>query len=301
MGCDLSSGTKTASAVAERHGVPFFNGESSSDTLIDRGLEYFFHVGPCDSTLIASTYDYLDLYRESLGIESVAICGSDDDGGSMFVEFCEKEAKERNYTIGTSIIYPTDAATLSAECMKLKSCGADVLLIFAQNPASIIFLQTMQEMDINFKSVITARGGFISTEFFDTVGDTAEYLMTENTWSLDSVSDKPWVAEMNQMCIDAVGCGMNGNYARAMQAFFTLVDALERAGSTDHDALRDAAKATDMGSESMICSWEGVKFDERGQNIYAAGIMTQVQGGTYVTSWPEIETAIFPVPTWSER
>lgn len=105
--------------------MPFFNGESSSDTLIDRGLEYFFHVGPCDSTLIASTYDYLDLYRESLGIESVAICGSDDDGGSMFVEFCEKEAKERNYTIGTSIIYPTDAATLSAECMKLKSCGAE--------------------------------------------------------------------------------------------------------------------------------------------------------------------------------
>ena len=74
-----------------------------------------------------------------------------------------------------------------------------------------------------------------------------------------------------------------------------------RAGSTDHYALRDAAKATDMGSESMICSWEGVKFDERGQNIYAAGIMTQVQGGTYVTIWPEIETAIFPVPTWSER
>ena len=189
--------------------MPFFNGESSSDTLIDRGLEYFFHVGPCDSTLIASTYDYLDLNRESLGIESVAICGSDDDGGSMFVKFCEKEAKERNCTIGTSIIYPTDAATLSAECMKLKSCGADVLLIFAQNPASIIFLQTMQEMDINFKSVITARGGFISTEFFDTVGDTAVYLMTENPWSLDSDSDKPWVAEMNQMCIDAVGCGVH--------------------------------------------------------------------------------------------
>ena len=301
IGCDLSSGTKTASAVAERYGVPMFNGESSSDTLISSGLEYFFHVGPCDSTLIASTYDYLDTIRDTVGIESVAICGSDDDPGTMFVQFAEQYAEERGYEITSSFTYPPEASTLSSECLKLKAAGGDALLIYGQNPASIVFLQTFEEMDINYKTMITARGGFINTEFFDAVGDTAEYLMTENTWSLDSVSDKPWVEEINNMCIEQAGVALNGNYARALQAFFVLVDVLERAGSTDGEALKEAAQATDLGPEAMICAWDGVKFDERGQNIYAAGIMTQVQNGEYVTIWPEIAEPVVPIPTWSER
>ena len=125
--------------------------------------------------------------------------------------------------------------------------------------------------------------------------------MTENTWSLDSVSDKPWVEEINNMCIEQAGVALNGNYARALQAFFVLVDVLERAGSTDGEALKEAAQATDLGPEAMICAWDGVKFDERGQNIYAAGIMTQVQNGEYVTIWPEIAEPVVPIPTWSER
>lgn len=301
IGCDLSSCTKTASAVAEKYGVPFINGESSSDSLVGRGLDYFFHVGPNDSLLIASSFDYLDSVRDSVGIDSVAICGSDDDSGTNFVKYCEQEAQERGYEVKTSFTYSNDAATLSSECMKLKSSEADVLLIFALTAPAILYLQTMEEMDINFKTMITARGGFIATEFFDTVGDASEYVMTENTWSLDSVSDKPYVAEINDMCVEKAGCAMNGNYARAMQAFFVLVDALERAGSADGEALKDALWATDMDSSSLICPWEGIKFSEDGQNVYAAGIMTQVQNGKYVTIDPEVEKAVIPVPAWSER
>lgn len=301
IGCDISSCTKTASAVAERYGVPFINGESSSDSLVGRGLDYFFHVGPNDSLLVASSFDYLDKIRESAGIESVAICGADDDSGTNFVNFCEKEARERGYTIATQFTYTQDAATLSSECMKLKASEADALLIFALTGPAILFLQTMQDMDINFKTMITARGGFIATEFFDTVGDASEYIMTENTWSLDSVSDKAFSAAINDLCIEKAGCGMNGNYARAMQAFFVLCDALERAGSKDGEALKDALWATDMDGSALICPWEGVKFDEDGQNIYAGGIMTQVQNGQYVTIDPEVEQAVVPVPAWKDR
>ncbi len=301
IGCDMSSCTKTASAVAEKYGVPFVNGESSSDLLIGRGLDYFFHVGPCDSTLVKSSFDYLDTIREAQGIETVAICGGDDEAGTLFVQLCETEANERGYAIGTSFTYPTEAASLSSECMKLKASNADAMLVFALTSPAIMLLQNMSEMDINFKVTITARGGFIATEFFDTVGDKAEYIMTENTWSLDSVSDKPWVAQINDMMVEQAGCGLNGNYARAVQAFFTLTDALERAGSAEGEALKDALWATDLGQDALICAWEGVKFSENGQNDLAAGIMTQVQNGGYVTVWPEVVPAVVPAPTWSER
>lgn len=301
IGCDLSSCTKTASAVAERYGIPFVNGESSSDSLIGRGLEYFFHVGPVDSTLVASTYDYLDAVKNEVGVKSVAICGSDDDAGALFVKLCEEGAAKHGYEVKTSFVYSNDASSLSAECLKLKSSQADVLLIFALTAPAILYLQTLQEMDINFKAIITARGGFIATEFFDTVGDDAEYIMTQNTWSLDSVSNKEYVSQINDLCIQQAGCSMNGNYARAMQAFFVLVDALERAGTTDGVALKDALWATDMDASAMLTTWSGCKFDESGQNINAAGIMTQVQNGKYVTVYPEIAKAVIPAPTWSER
>lgn len=41
IGCDASGVTKTASAVAEKYGIPFINAESSSPTLTERGLKYF--------------------------------------------------------------------------------------------------------------------------------------------------------------------------------------------------------------------------------------------------------------------
>lgn len=302
IGADMSSCTKTASAVAERYGVPFINGESSSNSLIGRDLDYFFHVGPVDSTLVDSTFDYMDLVKDDVGIKSVAIAGSDDDAGALFVDLANKGAEKRGYEVKTSFLYAFDPASLSAECLKLKQANADVLLIISSGTApAILYVKTLKEMDINFKAIITARGGFVASEFFETVGEDANFIMTENAWAIDSVSNKDYVVKINDLVVKNVGVGMNGNYARAMQAFFVIIDALERAGTTEGEALKDALWATDMKESSMITTWEGCKFDENGQNIYAAGIMTQIQDGKYVTVLPEVSKAVIPMPKWSER
>jgi branched-chain amino acid transport system substrate-binding protein len=51
--------------------------------------------------------------------------------------------------------------------------------------------------------------------------------------------------------------------------------------------------------------WEGVKFDETGQNIRARGIIVQLMpDGKWYTVWPpEYATRnyIFPMPGWSQR
>ena len=94
---------------------------------------------------------------------------------------------------------------------------------------------------------------------------------------------------------------MNGNYARAIQAFFVVMDALERAGSTDPQALVKALRETNMDNKYLLTSWKGIKFDKEQANEYATGIMTQVQDGSYVTVYPEVKKAVIPVPEWSKR
>src|SRR2546426_3046251 len=48
VGCWHSNVTAVASQVAERHGVPFLNAESSSPALTTRGFKWFFRTSPHD-------------------------------------------------------------------------------------------------------------------------------------------------------------------------------------------------------------------------------------------------------------
>jgi branched-chain amino acid transport system substrate-binding protein len=92
--------------------------------------------------------------------------------------------------------------------------------------------------------------------------------------------------------------------ARAFTGMMTLLDALNRAGSTDPEAIRKALVATNIPGDQLIMTWEGVKFDETGQNTGVKGIILQMQGGKYHTVYPfeaATKEVLYPIPKWSER
>ena len=50
--------------------------------------------------------------------------------------------------------------------------------------------------------------------------------------------------------------------------------------------------------------WNGVKFDEKGQNSGVRAILQQAQGGKYVTIYPfDLAAAdvVYPLPAWKDR
>jgi branched-chain amino acid transport system substrate-binding protein len=79
--------------------------------------------------------------------------------------------------------------------------------------------------------------------------------------------------------------------ARAMQGMLILADAINRAGSTDAAKIQAALKATDLKPNQVITGYNGVKFDDKGQNILASSLITQMQGGKYVPIWPKDKAA----------
>ena len=73
-----------------------------------------------------------------------------------------------------------------------------------------------------------------------------------------------------------------------MQGFFVLCDAIDRAGSTDPAKIQAALKATDLKPDQLMMGYKGVKFDDKGQNILASGVIIQLQDGeNYITVWPK--------------
>ena len=87
-----------------------------------------------------------------------------------------------------------------------------------------------------------------------------------------------------------------------MQGFFVLVEAIDRAGSTDPAKIQTALKTTDLKPDQLIMGYKGVKFDDKGQNVLAAGLVIQLQDGeNYVPVWPKHlakAAPVFPYKGW---
>ena len=66
-----------------------------------------------------------------------------------------------------------------------------------------------------------------------------------------------------------------------------------------------AIQATNFGPNQVLYPWEGVKFDPQShQNVYARGILVQIQKQNYVTVWPFDSAAadvIWPLPAWAGK
>ena len=85
-------------------------------------------------------------------------------------------------------------------------------------------------------------------------------------------------------------CGddMDDTAGREMQGFFVLVDAIDRAGSTEPAKIQTALKATDLKPNQLMLGYKGVKFDDKGQNTLASAVLIQLQDGEhYVSIWPK--------------
>ena len=78
-----------------------------------------------------------------------------------------------------------------------------------------------------------------------------------------------------------------------------LADALERAKSTNRDAVREALVKTDL--KDHILPQGPIVFGPDGQNKNAQAAMMQILGGKNVTVWAGAYAeakCVFPQPSW---
>jgi branched-chain amino acid transport system substrate-binding protein len=110
---------------------------------------------------------------------------------------------------------------------------------------------------------------------------------------------------VNELFKKKYGIDMSENAARSFTAPFVLADAMNRAKTTEAEAVVKALLSTDIPGDQVIYPWIGIKFDPKShQNIYAQGTLVQIQNLQYVTVWPFDSAAapvIWPFPPWKSR
>jgi branched-chain amino acid transport system substrate-binding protein len=299
--------TGAASQAAERAGIPFVNAESSSPLLTQRGLKYFFRTPPTDETFSQLMFDFIKDLGAKTGkkFESVAIFHEDTAFGSDSAKVQERLAKENGIKVSEKITYKAQTASLSSEVQRLKAANADVLLPSSYTTDAFLLLRTSKELDYNPKLIVAQNAGFTDPTFIKTMGKDAEGVITRSPYNSDLDKRIPLISKVNAIFKKhSNGRDLSDVPARVFTGFMTLVEAINRAGSTDPDKIRAALAATDIPADQLIVPYKGVKFDATGQNILVRPILMQVQGGKYCTIYPfELASCpvLFPTPTWTEK
>jgi len=307
LGAYFSSVTNTASQVAERMGIPLMNGDSSSPALTERGFKWFFRTSPHDGHFSLAMFDFMRDFEKKRGIKfkSVAILNEDTQFGADSAKVQEELAKKYGYEVVARIPFRTQTTSLDAEVGRLKTANADVLLPSLYTSDAILLTRTSKNLDYNPKAIIAQNAGYTDPKFVAEMGKEAEGAITRAPFALDLAARKPLVPVINDMFKKlSGGRDISDVSARAFTGFITLVDAVNRAGSTDPAAIQKALRETNIPADQLIMPWTGVKFDEKGQNAGVRAILQQLQGGTYHTIYPlELATreALYPIPAWSQR
>jgi branched-chain amino acid transport system substrate-binding protein len=287
--------TLTASAISEKYGIPFLNGESVAANLTERGFKWFFRTTPVASDFAKIYYDFLkDMKAAGAKTDTVALVHDNTEYGTSVATVITSVFKENGQNAPIDVAYAPNATDVQAQVLQLKEKKPDVVIMISYTSDAILFAKTMQSLDYKPAMLIADDAGYSDPSFIKAVGKISQGAFNRSSWSVGPTgSPTALIADMYKK---KSGDEMDDTAARQMQGFFVLCDAIDRAGSTDPAKIQAALKATDLKPDQLIMGYKGVKFDDKGQNILAAGVMIQLQDGeNYTTVWPKANAQKAPV------
>src|SRR5207302_2651943 len=144
MGAYQSSCSFTATAVAERYGVPFMVGESAALNITGRGFKWVFRGTPIASDY-ARTYMrfFADMRQRGTTISSIAIVNENTDYGTSVADAIVAEAKKADISVAIRIPYSASSSDVSAQVLQLKEKKPDVVIFISYTADSILYMKTI--------------------------------------------------------------------------------------------------------------------------------------------------------------
>lgn len=284
IGAGGSPETLAATALAERHRVPFLVPDAKAPSITGRGFKFVFRTTALASDDAKAYAQFLAaLKSQGMTIGTVALVFEDSDFSKAAEGTLAAALSAAGFAVA-EISYPAKATDLSATVAALRAKKPDAVIFVSHTADAILLAKAMQNAGYKAPVEIGDDAGFSDPAFVTAVGNLAQGLIDRSVWSAGKEGSA--TALIGQLYQAKAGHGLDDRAARIMQGFFVLADAIDRAGSTDPAAIQRALQATDLQSEQLIVGYAGVKFDVTGQNTLAATYLTQLQGKQYIAVWP---------------
>lgn len=281
-GTYTSGSAQVVSRTAEKFSVPFVVTVAASETLLTNGYKYSFRIQPSTVTFSQNFIEYIPSIKTD-DMKTVAIIYEDSNYGAGIAGYIEKNIEKTGLEIVGMLPYSSSASTLSSEVTKLISLNPDILIPIGYYSDQSLLAKELIDRDVSFPMIMgVANGAFSDAKFTATYGTAADgffdinYRYNPNSEEADYLLNKYRELYGEEIPV----CAIYG-----YESIMVIADALERAGTTDHEALRNALAETDMTDH--LLPQEEVIFDEAGENINSAGVLIQIQNGKQVIVYPK--------------
>jgi branched-chain amino acid transport system substrate-binding protein len=286
LGSYHSSVSLVATSVAERQGIPFLVADSVAANITGRGFKWTFRTTPIAPDFAKTYTQFLnDLKKTGRKIESLAIVNENTDYGSSVAASLAEAADAAKINIAARIPYNANSSDVSAQVLQLKTDNPDAVIFVSYTADTILYFKTMKNLDYLPPIIIGDDSGFSDPAFIPNVGELAQGTLNRSAFDAGKPGTSSYI--INEMFKKKHNRDLDDTSARWMQGLFVLADGINRAGSTDPAKIQAALKATDLKQNQLMIGYQGVKFDETGQNVLASTYLIQLRGKEYVSVWPE--------------
>lgn len=302
--CFQSAVTSNVAAISERDGVPLVIDVAVSDAILDQGYANTFRLQPNATSMGVNGAQFLAELAENSGEEINSVVylyeGTTGFGDSVRAAFVE-EAANLGIEVLEEIGYaPFEVTDLTTEMTRINSLEPDALVVTGYYNDGLLAARNAEEVGLDVKVVYgIAQGTYDQPQFVADAGDLAECFYDSNYhWD----ASNPAALAVRDSFQEIYGEEMRTSAVLAYQAMYIIADAIERAGSADPAAIRDALAETNYADHILPYSGP-ITFDDTGENEVAKPVVMQVQDGEVVQVWPtnlaESEPQ-FPCVSWGE-
>ena len=296
-----SAASFSAASVAERVKVPMVEGNGASEKIFSQGYTYTFAVLSPAKFYLQGVVDMA--IHQSPAPKTVAVVYANDLFSTEVAQGAADYATAHGLKIVYDKKYPVDTTDVSGIVSAVKASNPDIILNGGHLQDALLLQKGFKEQNVLAK-VYGYSVGPDTPDFRKALGNDANYVMGGTQWSptvkykgiAGFISTAPDYAKQFEAVYKHAPDYHNAESTAACLAFQY---AIQRAGSLDPKAVRDALSSLDV-----MTFFGPLKFDSRGINTSKPMAVNQIQHGDLVTIWPPAVSdakPAYPAPDWSHR
>ena len=279
-----SANTEAQAAVIERNGQLMVDSAGANNKIFEKGYKRTFAV-LSPATEYAASIVKAVTEMATPKPKTVVFLSADDGFSKTVTEGGMAQAEKDGYTVLPAQYFPANTSDVSSALNKVKGEKPDLIIGSVHVVEGVAIVKQAQELGV------VPSGGFGETvapptpDFTKTLGAQAENVLGSSQWTDTTKGTDKFFGTAKDYAADIQSTyNHEADYhdAEASAACLAMVLAVEKAGSTDADKVRDALASLD--TESFFGK---IKFDETGQNIYKPMSVIQIQQGKVLTVWPK--------------
>ena len=306
-----SGSTAAMVPVAQQRRVPFVIDIAAADPITanvaksvregQQKVQYVYRNFPTGSSFGRRAVQYFDEIFKATGVapKRIVLMHTNDLFGQNQARgfTAAHKAASPAWEIVETIPWPEPPADLSTEVSRAKAARPDVIAPITRPASAQLLLPELRKQRVEVLGILSPGSpGLYEAGQIAALKQDLEHVMVSVPWPNFKNPRTQRAAE--EYGKRSRGRTLDTNSVYSYDALFIVADALERAKSTDPDAIVEALRKTSY-TDGLAVYGGPIVFNELGDNPNAIPSMIQVLGQKPVVVWPQdaaVQKLVFPVP-----